>query len=137
MSSPNHSVAVASEWLFGSGSPSPELLAGARDFDHLEHVPRSPPRANACTVLSTRAPCGPRRRKHEKRPAALREKLNHSGKSGHFLHSIILLCLWYSYVVLFCRQVSPQMSPQRDKLRIRTCCSCSANIVGDGAEVVP
>ena len=24
-------------WLSGSGTPSPELLAGSRDFDHVEH----------------------------------------------------------------------------------------------------
>ena len=61
-------------WLSGSGTPSPELLAGSRDFDHVEHGPRSPPGANAYTILSTPPPCGPRSRKHEKRPAAKRQK---------------------------------------------------------------
>ena len=37
-------------WLFGSGTPSPELLARSRDFDHVEHWPRNAASANACTV---------------------------------------------------------------------------------------
>ena len=61
-------------WLFGSGTPSPELLAGSSDFDHLENGPQRPAGANACTVLSTPPCCGPRSRKHEKRPAAKRKK---------------------------------------------------------------
>ena len=73
--------------LFGSWDPSPELLAGSRDFDHVEHWPRSPAGANACTVLSTAPPCGRRRRKHEKRPAAKRQKVNYSGKNGHLVQS--------------------------------------------------
>ena len=61
-------------WLSGSGTPSPELLAESRDFDHVGHEPRSSAGANACTVQCTSPPCGPCSRKHEKRPAAKREK---------------------------------------------------------------
>ena len=61
-------------WNTGTWTPSPELLAGSRDFMNVEHRPRSPADANARTVLSTPPPWGPRSRKHEKRPAAKREK---------------------------------------------------------------
>ena len=58
-------------WLFGSGAPSPEFLAGSRDFDHVEHVPRSPAGSKACTARSSPPLFGPCSKKHGKLPAAI------------------------------------------------------------------
>ena len=45
-----------------------------RDFESLEHVPRTSARVHTCAVVFGRAPCVPLSREHEKRPAAGREK---------------------------------------------------------------
>ena len=44
------------------------------DFEPPEKVPRTSSRAHSCAVVFGRAPCVPRSREHEKRPAAGREK---------------------------------------------------------------
>ena len=47
---------------------------GACDFEPPQHVPRTSARAHICALVFRRAPCVPRSREHEKRPAAGREK---------------------------------------------------------------
>ena len=68
----------------GGRNPFLVLLSRSRDFEPLEHVPRSPVGVNTCTVLYTRTPYMPRSRKHEKRPAVEREKLYIPEKNGIF-----------------------------------------------------
>ena len=53
---------------------SPWLLANFRDFEPPEHVPRTSARAYTCVLVFGRTRCVPRRREHEKRSAAGREK---------------------------------------------------------------
>ena len=61
------------------------------DFEPPEHVPRTSTMAPTCAVVFGRAPCVPRSREHEKRPAAGREKNAHVQKNI-FIHRNIL-CL--------------------------------------------
>ena len=74
-------------WLFESGTPPPELLAGFCDFDHLEHGPRSPAGANACTVLSAPAPFGSLQQEARKKNRGQTRKVNYSGKNGPLVQS--------------------------------------------------
>ena len=46
------------------------------DFEPPEHMPRTSARARTRAVVFGRAPCVPRSREHEKRPAAGRTKQN-------------------------------------------------------------
>ena len=54
---------------------SASLPEGTCHFEPPEHVPRTSARAYTCAVVFRRAPCVPRGREHEKRPAAGREKM--------------------------------------------------------------
>ena len=62
----------------------------ACDFEPPEHVPRTSARAHTCAVVFARAPCMPRSRENEKRPAAGREK-NADVQNIHI----------YTYVVIY------------------------------------
>ena len=58
------------------------------DFESPEHMPRTLARAHTCASLFRRAPCVPRSREHEKRPAAGRER-NADVQKNTFIHSNI------------------------------------------------
>ena len=62
---------------------SESLPLGTCDFGPPEHVPRTSARAHTCAVVFRRAPCVPRSREHEKRPAAGREKNAKVPKKTH------------------------------------------------------
>ena len=64
---------------------SPWLLANFRDFETPDHVPRISARAPTCAVVFRRAPCVPRSREHEERPAAGRAK-NADAKKNTLTH---------------------------------------------------
>ena len=63
----------------------PWLLARFRDFELLEHAPRSPAGTHTCTVVYRRIPCVPRSRERENRPTAEREKFCIPEKKVNFI----------------------------------------------------
>ena len=57
---------------------------GTCEFEPPDHVPRTSARAHTCAVVFRRAPCVPRSREHDERPAAGRGKNADVPKKTHF-----------------------------------------------------
>ena len=70
-------IPVTCKWVcmgLDGSTCSESLPVGTCHFEPPDHVPRTSARIRTCAVVSGRAPCVPRSREHEKRPATGREK---------------------------------------------------------------